>query len=75
MDGVLFCNRVSEFRRTGDDKGGDSYEGGIPDPKGLGVYICPWIEHLNVFCLYAGHMPESVEDLSDLEQQLKPPEN
>ena len=75
MDGLLFCNRVSHFRQMGDDNGGDAFEGGIPDPRGRGVYICPWIEHLNVFCLYAGHGPESFEDLAALEQQLKPPPN
>lgn len=75
LDGSLFCNRVCNFRKLGGDNGGDSYEGGIPDPKGRGVYICPWIEHLNVFCLYAGHAATSIDDISTLEQQLKPPLN
>ena len=107
VNGAIFANRLSHFKKLEGDEGrGDEYEGAImPQREGLiltlkatnqdtgevneititeddlaapVIMVPEWFEHINVYCMYAGHSGsfESVSDdnLLDLKKQVELPE-
>ena len=108
MDGAIFANRLSHFKKLEGDEGRrDEYEGAImPQREGFimtlkatnqdtgevdeititeddlaaPVIIAPeWFDHINVFCMYAGHSGNfqqvSADNLLDLKKQVQLPED
>ena len=108
VNGTMFANRLSHFKKLEGDEGrGDEHEGAImPQREGLiltlkatnqdtgevdeititeddlaapVIMVPEWFEHINVYCMYAGHSGsfESVSDdnLLDFKKQVELPED
>lgn len=99
MQGKMFVNRLSYFRRLDEDQKanrGDKHEGVVSwvQPENANLTIngrlitdlagpisiqMNWHDHLNVYCMYAGHSGEfesiTKENLSDFKKHLEMPED
>lgn len=99
MQGKMFVNRLSYFRRLDEDQKanrGDKHEGVVSwvQPENANLRIngrlitdlagpisiqMNWHDHLNVYCMYAGHSGEfesiTKENLSDFKKHLEMPED